>query len=165
MDDLEKMADQNLSPRILLASRMSLLIKVTRWAWYVHKLASSNKETMAASVASWRANKALLWNLNWVSKLRSLTIWRTWLKEKYFCGGREPSASKAQCFFGISWSIWEQPFQVLIFFSSSLQYQRGQSFLRSFEWSASSSLDRPSLWSFWWLLNEPSLDKIYFYTI
>lgn len=44
--------NQNLSPLILLAKRMSLLIQVTRWAWYAHKLASSNKETIAASVAS-----------------------------------------------------------------------------------------------------------------
>jgi hypothetical protein len=56
--------NQNRSPLILRAKRMSLLIRVTRWAWNVQRLASSNSETTAASVASCSAKSAALWNLN-----------------------------------------------------------------------------------------------------
>lgn len=79
---LAKITRQNRSPRILLASRISLLISVIRRACAVHRLASSNKETTAASVASCSAWSAALWKRNSVSKLRSLTIWRTEVSAK-----------------------------------------------------------------------------------
>lgn len=61
---------------------MSLLMRVTRCAWAVHRLASSNKETTAASVASCSACKAALWNLKSVSKFNYLSIMRTMLSAK-----------------------------------------------------------------------------------
>merc|ERR1712080_328985 len=56
------------SPRILLASWMSLGMMVTRLAWIAHKLVSSNSPTRYASLASWRAPMAADWNLKSVLK-------------------------------------------------------------------------------------------------
>ena len=56
-------AVQALSPRILLASWMSLGMMVTRLACMVHRLVSSNSPTKYASAASCRAIIAALWNL------------------------------------------------------------------------------------------------------
>ena len=68
---------QNLSPLILRARSISLLMTVTLCACAEQRLASSNRDTMAASVASCKACKAALWNLYSVSKFNSLSIWRT----------------------------------------------------------------------------------------
>ena len=51
------------SPLILLASCMSLGMMVTRFAWIAHRLVSSNRPTMYASAASYRARTACDWNL------------------------------------------------------------------------------------------------------
>ena len=53
--------DQNLSPLILLASWMSLLIMVTLLAWIAQRLVSSKSDTMYASAAYWSARTAWLW--------------------------------------------------------------------------------------------------------
>lgn len=55
---------QNLSPLILRANRISLFITVTLWACAEHRLASSKRDTIAASVASCNACKAALWKRN-----------------------------------------------------------------------------------------------------
>lgn len=53
---------QALSPRILLASWMSLGMIVTRLAWMAQRLVSSNSPTRYASAASCNASTAWLWN-------------------------------------------------------------------------------------------------------
>ena len=65
------------SPRIRLASRISLGMMVTHLAWMAHRLASSNSLTRYASAASWRHNIATDWNSrsvlkSWVISLTSL---------------------------------------------------------------------------------------------
>ncbi len=50
------------SPLNLRANCISLGIIVTLLAWIAHKLVSSNKETIKASLASCKAMMALLWN-------------------------------------------------------------------------------------------------------
>lgn len=74
---------QNLSPLILRAKSISLDMQVTLRACATHKLASSNNDTMAASVASWSAWSAALWNLNSVSNCKSFKICRTKLNAKF----------------------------------------------------------------------------------
>ena len=62
---------QNTSPLILLDSWRSLDMIVTLLAWIATRFVSSNKETMYASAASWRARIAWLWKrisfLKWVA--------------------------------------------------------------------------------------------------
>ena len=67
------------SPRIRLASWMSLGMMVTRLAWIAHRLASSNNPTRYASVASWRHSIAADWNrrsvlISWAISLT--TLWK-----------------------------------------------------------------------------------------
>ena len=56
-------AAQALSPRILLASWMSLGMMVTHLAWIAQRLVSSNNPTKYASEASCSALTARDWNL------------------------------------------------------------------------------------------------------
>ena len=56
------------SHQILLASCISLGIIVTCLAWIVHKLVSSNRPTIYASMASCKAPMALAWNQRSVLK-------------------------------------------------------------------------------------------------
>ena len=55
-------AFQVCSPRILLASWMSLGKKVTYLAWIAQRLVSSNSTTRYALAASWSANSAEDWD-------------------------------------------------------------------------------------------------------
>lgn len=107
--------DQNLSPLILRAKSISLDMQVTLRACATHKLASSNNDTMAASVASWSAWSAALWNLNSVSNCKSFKICRTKLNAKFtstmercflhkqFCRSLI-AFDFSQCSFSRSWS-------------------------------------------------------------
>ena len=118
---------------------MSEFMMVTLLAWAAHKLASSNNETIADSVASWRAWRAADWNRNFsVSKFNSLrmdlTIYR-W--EWYFCAGMGLSASTDQCSSGISWSLSWLLSLVWIYVSSWLRYRQGHFFWRSSDLIAS----------------------------
>ena len=54
-------AQSCLSPLMRRARAMSLGMRVTRFAWMAHRLASSNKFVMKASAASWRARIDWLW--------------------------------------------------------------------------------------------------------
>ncbi len=65
---------QNLSPLILLASQISLVIIVTLLAWMAHKLVSSKRPTKQASEASQRARTALLQNLNSFQKSCAISL-------------------------------------------------------------------------------------------
>merc|ERR1719341_912143 len=69
---------QALSPRILLASWISLGMMVTLFAWMAQRLVSSKRPTRYASLASWRAITAELWNLRSVLKSWAISRTRRW---------------------------------------------------------------------------------------
>merc|ERR1719234_4253 len=69
---------QALSPRILLASWISLGMMVTLLAWMAQRLVSSNRPTKYASLASCRAITAELWNLRSVLKSCAISLTRRW---------------------------------------------------------------------------------------
>nr|DAD22016.1 TPA_asm: hypothetical protein HUJ06_023479 [Nelumbo nucifera] len=69
------LSHQALSPRILLASWMSLGIMVTRLAWIAQRFVSSKRPTRYASAASCNARTAWLWKRR--SVLKSWAISRT----------------------------------------------------------------------------------------
>lgn len=56
--ELKWNVNQNLSPLILLAKAMSLVIIVTLFPWIAHKFVSSKIPTKYASAASYNANTA-----------------------------------------------------------------------------------------------------------
>merc|ERR550519_3196712 len=66
------------SPRIRRANWMSLGMIVTRLAWMAHRFVSSNRPTRYASLASWRAPIAALWNLRSVLKSWAISLTRRW---------------------------------------------------------------------------------------
>merc|ERR1719397_2169203 len=69
---------QALSPRILLASWISLGMMITLLAWMAQRLVSSNRPTRYASLASCRAITAELWNLRSVLKSWAISRTRRW---------------------------------------------------------------------------------------
>lgn len=71
-------SQQRSSPRILLASCISLGMIVTRLPWIQHKFASSNSRTRYASAASWIQRTAVLWNL-----ISDLYAWATSLNRRW----------------------------------------------------------------------------------
>merc|ERR1740117_1467918 len=69
---------QDLSPRILRASCMSLGMMVTRLAWIAQRLVSSKRPTMQASEASWRARTAELWKRRSCLKAEAMSRTSLW---------------------------------------------------------------------------------------